>query len=149
MLTPLSIGELAREVGLTPKTIRFYEAIGLIPKARRGGMGRRRLYGLEDVERLRFVRTARSLELSLAQTRTLLLRLEQSCGCGCAARPVLREMLDSKLPEVERRMAELASLRKRLISLKQASTSEPRRSPVRRPVTLSEAVFGKPEDSLC
>ena len=60
----LRIGEAAREVGLSPKTIRYYERIGLIPPPERtetwfAGHGYR-LFDDEDLRRLRFVRTAAS-----------------------------------------------------------------------------------------
>ncbi len=55
--TAISIGELSRRTGCNIETIRYYERIGLIPRAAR--RGRYRSYGATDIDRLRFVRRAR------------------------------------------------------------------------------------------
>lgn len=155
MTISLTIGELAKRVGINPKTIRYYEAIGLLPaaKRRRGknwGSPGHRVYDGDDAERLRFIRQARSLDLSLEQIRALLERLESTCGCGCAGRPLLGAMLAVKLPELERKLDELTTLRERLRALR-AEVVRPRprsADPVRRPTPI-EALFGAgdvPED---
>ena len=61
---PLLIGELARRVGVSAKTIRYHEDTGVLPPAERLPKGYR-VYGAEDQARLRFVRGARSLGLTL------------------------------------------------------------------------------------
>jgi len=101
----MRIGELARRAGVSPRTVRFYEALGLLPPPRRSEGGYR-LYGQEDLRRLRFVRRARELGLSLAEVRRL---LERDCPCDEA-----RELLERRLRELEARMEELAALRRRL-----------------------------------
>jgi DNA-binding transcriptional MerR regulator len=50
---PLRIGEVAELTGTTPRTIRYYEEIGLLPEAADRAQGKRRLYTRDDVERLR------------------------------------------------------------------------------------------------
>jgi DNA-binding transcriptional MerR regulator len=50
---PMRIGELAREVGTTPRTIRYYEEIGLLPGTTARDSGKHRNYSQADVERLR------------------------------------------------------------------------------------------------
>ena len=50
---PLRIGEVAELTGTTPRTIRYYGEIGLLPEAGDREHGKRRLYTVEDVERLR------------------------------------------------------------------------------------------------
>ena len=73
-----TIGEAARASGLTAKTIRYYEQVGLIPKARRRNSGSAphtggdRIYSEADIGRLSFVRHARLVDLSLADIRELL-----------------------------------------------------------------------------
>src|SRR5581483_4900960 len=59
----IAIGELSRRTACNIETIRYYERIGLLPRAERQG-GRFRRYGAEDVGRLRFVRRARQLGFS-------------------------------------------------------------------------------------
>jgi len=61
---PLNIGSVAEATGLPPKTIRYYESIGLVGPARRTG-GNYRLYDERDVTTLRFIERARRLGFSL------------------------------------------------------------------------------------
>ena len=65
------IGELAAELGLNPKTIRYYEAIGLLPEPRRTPAGYR-CYGVDDRERLRFIAQAKAIGLSLQEISEIL-----------------------------------------------------------------------------
>lgn len=58
----LRIGEVARLVGVTPRTVRFYEKIGLLIEAERSGY---RLYSADDLLRLHRVRKLQSLGFSL------------------------------------------------------------------------------------
>jgi len=51
----MQIGDLARECSVNPKTIRYYEAFGLLPKAARAPTGHR-IYSEKDLQRLRFIR---------------------------------------------------------------------------------------------
>jgi DNA-binding transcriptional MerR regulator len=67
----LRIGEVARLVGVTPKTVRHYEKIGLLPHAERSEAGYR-LYSADDLLRLHRVKKLRSLGLSLQQVRSVL-----------------------------------------------------------------------------
>ena len=64
----LKIGELARQTGLSIKTIRYYESRGLLEKPPRTESGYR-LYGPEEVARLRFVQRAKLLGLTLEEIR--------------------------------------------------------------------------------
>ncbi|MDX2934334.1 MerR family transcriptional regulator [Streptomyces ipomoeae] len=57
-----SIGELAEHAGVTVKTVRFYSDRGLLPEAARSAGGHRR-YGREAVDRLRLIRSLRTLDL--------------------------------------------------------------------------------------
>ncbi len=76
----MKIGELAKETGLTAKTIRFYEGIQLLDDPGRTESGYRQ-YGAEDVERLEFIKKAKRLGLSLDEIRRRDTRhLEDSCA---------------------------------------------------------------------
>jgi DNA-binding transcriptional MerR regulator len=57
----LRIGELAARTGTTPRTIRYYEEIGLLPAVEDREQGKRRLYSEHDVERLEEVMRLRDL----------------------------------------------------------------------------------------
>jgi MerR family transcriptional regulator, repressor of the yfmOP operon len=68
----LRIQEVAAETGLTPRTIRYYEEVGLLAPAARSG-GAYRLYDGEDLDRLRFIRGLRDdAGFSLAEIGQLL-----------------------------------------------------------------------------
>jgi MerR family transcriptional regulator, repressor of the yfmOP operon len=69
----LRIGDVASIVGTTPRTIRYYEEIGLLPEVPERVSGRHRLYTHEEVERLREVMRLKSLlGVSLEELKTLL-----------------------------------------------------------------------------
>jgi len=94
-----AISELARAAGCSAPAVRHYESLGLMPvPARKAG---RRLYGGEDLARLRFILGARACGMGLADIATLLARP------GCAeALPLLRDCLAA----IARQQAELARM---------------------------------------
>jgi DNA-binding transcriptional MerR regulator len=108
----LKIGELARQTGLSIKTIRYYERRGLLehPLRTEGGY---RLYGPEEVARLRFVQRTKLLGLTLEEIREL---VELAARCNeSEIVPRLEEVLEAKLEETERKMAELSAFRQNLL----------------------------------
>jgi DNA-binding transcriptional MerR regulator len=109
----MRIGELARSAGQTPKTIRFYEAEGLMPDPPRTPSGYR-VYGDEDIERLRFIRMAKRLGLSLGEIGGILC-LHDRRDPTCAH---VRSLLDEKLAQIERALAELQAFRSEISRLK-------------------------------
>ena len=79
-MTRLTIGRLAKEVGLAPGAVRFYEAKGLLPPPARTESGYR-VYTRDDVRRLRLIKKARALGLALPEIRYLANDLfELSCN---------------------------------------------------------------------
>lgn len=118
------IGKVAKLVELDAKTIRYYEQVGIIPKAnRRAGEFSQgpgyRVYTAEDIERLRFVKIARHLDLPLKDIKKLLQAVEDGC-CGRAG-PRFLEFISTKLAEVEKQRRELRLLRDRLMALKKGT----------------------------
>jgi MerR family mercuric resistance operon transcriptional regulator len=67
----LAIGTLAKRTGSRVETIRYYEHVGMLPRPPRSPGGYR-LYGIEDLKRLLFIRRARALGFSIAEVRRLL-----------------------------------------------------------------------------
>ncbi len=105
----LMIGELARRTGVKVNTIRFYEDIGLMPKAARTVSGRR-TYGEADVRRLKFIRNGRELGFSTDELKSLISLSEQpDRDCGAAAAIARRHLID-----IEARMARLVLMRSEL-----------------------------------
>ncbi len=105
----LLMGEVAKQVGVHRETIRYYERVGLLPPPRRTRSGYR-LYSPEVVDRVRFIRAAQSLGLSLREIRELI-------GLSCAGRSPcgrVRKLLREKLQALDRRIAELRAFRREL-----------------------------------
>src|SRR2546427_5491804 len=111
MASRLSMGQLAKASGVGAKTIRYYEQIGVLPAPDRATSGYR-LYDQPGVERLRFIRRARSLGLPLQQLKTLMSTLNG--GPPPALRPRLRALVQRQLDTVKTQIAELELLRQQL-----------------------------------
>lgn len=108
----MRIGVLAERLGINPKTIRYYESIGLLPTPARRPSGYRE-YGEEDAERLAFVRTAQRFGLRLDQIREILaFRERRERPCAFVLDAVRRELadLDQRIAELQRTRAELGNL---------------------------------------
>ncbi len=101
----LTIGQLARETGAKPQTIRYYEEIGLLARPPRTA-GNQRRYGPRDAERLSFIRHSRDLGFSLEAIRQLL-SLADDPERSCEAADLIAS---AQLEQVRSRIARLASL---------------------------------------
>lgn len=115
----MKIGQLAMEAQCTVETIRYYEKENLLPKARRTG-GNYRFYDRYHLERLRFIRNCRALDMSHAEVRLLLDQLDNVCG-DC--QPV-NDLIDEHIGHVEKRIAELRQLKRQLADLRQQCRSK-------------------------
>jgi MerR family copper efflux transcriptional regulator len=104
----MNIGTAARQSGLPPKTIRYYEDIGLLT-AGRAANGYRD-YSNEDVHRLRFVQRSRSLGFSVEECRQLLSLYTDRDRASADVKAIATE----KLGEIDRKIAELTGLREML-----------------------------------
>lgn len=102
----LTTGQAAAAAGLTRKALRVYEHKGLLPEARRSPAGYR-LYSQRDVELLTFIRRARALGLHLDDIRDIL-AIRNAGAAPCAA---VRELLDTRIREIDTAVAELRALR--------------------------------------
>ena len=126
MARMLTIGQVATATGVPAKTIRYYEDVGVLPRASRS-LGGYRQYGDREVERIRFVRRARALGLSPGQLRELTAALEGDSGARM--RPMLRSLVGTQLSSVRRQRAELRLLQRQL---ERAQRRLARRAPVHR-----------------
>jgi MerR family transcriptional regulator, repressor of the yfmOP operon len=129
MSRPLRIGEVAARTGTTPRTVRYYEEIGLLPARGARASGAHRLYGEADVECLEeLLRLKQLLGVSLDELRDLLaaeraraaLRSEWHEGAATAERrhAILTEALghvDRQLELVARRREEIGRLEAELL----------------------------------
>jgi len=124
MAHDLTIGQVAKTSGVPAKTIRYYEQIRVLPAPRRAASGYR-LYDQPGVERLRFIRRARSLGLPLQQLKTLMGTLNG--GPHPALRPRLRVLVRAQLNAVTNQIAELEGLRRQLEQILQRMRTSVRR----------------------
>lgn len=110
-----SIGELAARAGVTVKTVRFYSDRGLLPEAGRSSGGHRR-YGSEALDRLRFIRSLRSLDLPVPEVERVL----ESDG----ADDVLDEAVSGRLRDVGSQLAALRWKEASLRALQECAAGE-------------------------
>jgi DNA-binding transcriptional MerR regulator len=106
----LMIGELAARCGVSPDTIRFYERERLLPRARRTA-SRYRVYGAEDEGRVRFIRQAQALGLTLDSIRELVRERQLHTPGECRH---VAQLLRERIAVLDQKIAELRSFRRRL-----------------------------------
>lgn len=102
----MRIGEAAAASGMTTKTLRFYEASGLLPATQRAANGYRD-YGADITARLDFIRRSRAAGLTVAQIRDIL----QIRDIGEAPCMHVRDLLSRQLGDLDRQIGELVALR--------------------------------------
>jgi DNA-binding transcriptional MerR regulator len=109
----MKIGELARRNGITAKTLRYYEEIGLVPVATRTAGGYRD-YDLSSEVRLTFIRSGQAIGLTLAEICDLLtIRDDGRTPCAAAT-----DLLDDHLAQLTERIRDLQALRRNLRELR-------------------------------
>jgi DNA-binding transcriptional MerR regulator len=118
----MRIGQLARQSGIAPSAVRYYEHLGLLPPPERLSSGYRS-YGDDALDRLTFIRSAQAVGLTLAEVRQVLgVRDAGAAPCG-----VVTELIDRRHAEVRDRIAELQVLERELtLLLERAGRLEPR-----------------------
>lgn len=107
------ISALARESGCQVETIRYYEREGLLPPPERSS-GNYRLYRQHHVDRLRFIRHCRTLDMTLDEIRSLL-QLRDRPEDNCEE---VNALLDGHIDHVVRRIEELQALERQLRELR-------------------------------
>ena len=120
--TTLTIGQIARRTGLSAKTIRFYEEIGLLPRPPRGPNSYRR-YGVADINRLLLLRRIRLLGLPLSAAKPLLTGASDA-RCGDVQRELL-SLVEQRLRTIDQEIAELHALREMVVGYQRALAACP------------------------
>ncbi len=111
---PVQIGALAKSLGITTRTIRYYEEIGLMGKTDRLGGGTRS-YNRDDILRLKFILKLKNLGISLKEIQELSDIFDINEKNFTTITPKLIEILDSHISRVDEKMASLSSLRKDIV----------------------------------
>ncbi|WP_239025120.1 MerR family DNA-binding protein [Rhodoligotrophos defluvii] len=107
---------MARITGTTTPTIRYYEAIGLLPPAHRA-FGGQRTYGRDDVRKLAFIRRCREFGFPIAQVRDLVsLMDDQERSCREA-----RTIAEAHLANLRSKLAEIQALERSILELIESS----------------------------
>jgi len=128
------IGELATKSGVTRDTLRYYERLGLLPPPQRTSGGFR-VYPAPTLDRLRFIRQAQTLGLTLHEIGALVSFQTRADGLGRCRE--VRDLLRLKLDDFETRLAELQEFRNTLSdylsecerTLSEGDASETQREP--------------------
>lgn len=105
----MNIGELAKAAHCTVQAIRYYERVGLMPVPGRSA-GNFRQYDEAHLERLRFIRRCREMELDQGAVRTMLALMrepDQQCD-------VVNGLVDVHLEHIDKKISHLIQLRKEL-----------------------------------
>ena len=103
------MAEVREQTGLSARTLRYYEELGLLPGVRRRAGGRR-VYGADEIERLRFIQRLKALGLSLAEIKGL----NAVYGIEGSTRAMLGrldDLLGRHLSEIDARIEQLMGLR--------------------------------------
>lgn len=104
------ISEVAERAGITPDAIRYYERLGVLPRAQRtaGGL---RAYGDDMLPRVRFIQQAQALGLTLKDVKELVANEGRGGYQRCRR---VRDLLRSRLADVDARIKEMQAFRRTL-----------------------------------
>ena len=111
---PVQIGELAKQLGITTRTIRYYEEIGLMGPTERpdGGM---RSYRRDEVLRLKFILKMKELGISLKEMQELARNIDINQQDFHTITPQLLDILDFHIKKVDMKIASLTSLKEEIV----------------------------------
>jgi DNA-binding transcriptional MerR regulator len=110
MVNGYRIGEIAAKAGITVDTLRYYEKLGVLPRARRSSGGFRQ-YGDDVLRHVRFIRQAQALGLTLKDVRQLVIDQGRPGRDRCRK---VRDLLAVRLEDVDQKLAELREFRRTL-----------------------------------
>uniref|UniRef100_C6E4D0 Transcriptional regulator, MerR family n=1 Tax=Geobacter sp. (strain M21) TaxID=443144 RepID=C6E4D0_GEOSM len=115
--TAVGIGELAKEYGLTTRTLRYWEEVGIIESLKRQD-GATREFTPYYFRRIKFILKLKELGLSIREMQDLYLAYGEAKSTQRMI-PRLIEILDRHTDKVDGKMAQLASLRKEIVEYRQ------------------------------
>jgi DNA-binding transcriptional MerR regulator len=128
----MRIGELADQAGLTSKTIRYYESVGLMSEPYRHANGYRD-YNEEAADRLRFIRDSQAAGLTLAEVGEIVgMKAAGESTCGHTRSLLARHVaeVDAQIERLLAARAELTAMAERADALDPASCTDPARCQV-------------------
>lgn len=108
----MNIGEIAARSGMPPKTIRYYESVGLVAPAPRTDSGYR-TYGERDLRILRFIHRARNLGFSLREVAELLALWRDPHRSSADVKALARD----HVADIDRKISELKAMRRAVVDL--------------------------------
>ncbi|MFO7766495.1 MAG: MerR family transcriptional regulator [Pelovirga sp.] len=111
---PIQIGELARQLGITTRTIRYYEEIGLMGPTQRpeGGM---RSYQRDEVLRLKFILKMKELGITLKEMQELARNFDIHQQDFHTITPQLLDILDFHIKKIDTKITSLTSLKSEIV----------------------------------
>lgn len=117
----ITIGQLARSVGVADSTIRYYEREGLLRPAGRSP-GNYRVYGPEAQDRLTFIRAAQAAGFELADIKSML-AFQDGRVTPCAE---VRSLVQARLASVRIQLGKLRDVERVLVEFEHACERRPR-----------------------
>ncbi len=121
----MQIGEASEALGLSRDTLRYYEKIGLVPRAAKT-QGGRRTYNQSDMDRLRFVQRAQGVGFSLVEIGQLLKLRDNPQRCSKA----VRDLASTRCEGMQKQIAELEQMRDDLAALLSLCNGEAEHCPI-------------------
>ncbi|WP_303722214.1 MerR family transcriptional regulator [Malonomonas rubra] len=107
----MKIGEVAKQLGISTRTIRYYEEVGLMG-GNRQGPGSMRIYGKEDVVRLKFILKLKELGISLKEIHEIAVNYELNNRATDKILPQLIDVLDHHQVRIDFKIETLQALRR-------------------------------------
>ncbi len=108
---PNTIGIIAKKLGITSRSIRYYEEIGLMGTFERSE-GNYRIYGENEIIRLKFIFKLKDLGISLNEMKELSIYYDLNNKDVDKILPRLLDLVDANIGKIDRKISNLISLRK-------------------------------------
>ena len=120
----MRVTQVAKELGVSADTVRYYTRIGFLVPEKHQVNGYKE-YNQENLQRLRFILSARQLGFSVDDIGQIIGEAEK----GRTPCPLVRRLIDQRLHEMEKRFIETARLRKRMLAAVDDWSTKPDKAP--------------------